>query len=183
MLGLQRDNSIGISLIALLVLAQCSSGLNLGLADLTHYTDYLPSRRDGTGNFVDDFRTAGVSPSHLRNRKMDIGGLRLQVEDVLANPIWPAKWPYTFEDFRPCDYTRDEPTNTIAQYQYSQQLVDATNVALLPGIFRWNKLSFVAVFSPSRPHLPPISHLSLNPGCPSNVTSFYQKTRSLKSTT
>jgi len=45
----------------------------------------------------------------------------LQVEDVLIDPVWPSKWPYSFEDFRPLDYTRDEVTNTAVQYSYSQR--------------------------------------------------------------
>lgn len=108
-------------------------------ADYAHYFDYIPARRDGLNNVVDDFRSVALPPSHLRNRKMEVGGLKrkgVQVEDVLANPLWPAKWPYAYDDFRSCDYTRDEPINTIAQYQYSQSLIDASTVMLVPGIVR-----------------------------------------------
>ena len=47
--------------------------------------------------------------------------LMMKVEDVLLDPVWPSKWPYSFEDFRPLDYTRDEVTNTAVQYSYSQR--------------------------------------------------------------
>lgn len=90
------------------------------LIDYTHYIDYLPYRVEGLAGF-EDFRTAANPPSHLRNRKMETGTLRLDVEDVLVNPLWPSKWPYSFEDFRPLDYTRDEVINTAAQYEYSQR--------------------------------------------------------------
>ena len=84
----------------------------------------------------EDFRTAPLAPTALRNRKMEIGNLKVQVEDVLESPIWPAKWPYSFEDFRPCDYTRDETINTLPQYQYSQSLLAADQIMLIPGILR-----------------------------------------------
>lgn len=60
------------------------------------------------------------------------------VEDVLSNPklVFPTKWPYGFEDFRPLDYTRDDIIDTLTQYQYSQSLIDATYVTLFPGILR-----------------------------------------------
>ncbi|KAJ1420811.1 hypothetical protein B484DRAFT_304844, partial [Ochromonadaceae sp. CCMP2298] len=51
--------------------------------------------------------------------------LKMQVEEVLANPLWPTRWPYSYEDFRPVDYTRDEPIPTQYQYQYSQSLIEA----------------------------------------------------------
>jgi SAM-dependent methyltransferase len=105
------------------------------LADYAHYFDYLPYRQEGLAGF-EDFRTAPTPPSHLRNRKMEIGGIKLEVEDVLANPIWPAKWPYGFEDFRPLDYTRDVTSNTLAQYQYSQSLLKSDFVTLFPGLLR-----------------------------------------------
>jgi Methyltransferase domain len=109
---------------------------SFGIIDYTHYLDYLPLRQEGLANF-ESFRTAGVPPTQLRNRKMEIGPLKLEVEDVLTNPTWPAKWPYSFEDFRPCDYTRDEPVDTLAQYQYSQSLIDASQVMLIPGVLRF----------------------------------------------
>ena len=88
--------------------------------DYTHYIDYLPYRVEGLAGF-EDFRTVANPPSHLRNRKMEIGTLTLSVEDVLVDPLWPSKWPYSFEDFRPLDYTRDQIINTAAQYEYSQR--------------------------------------------------------------
>jgi len=56
--------------------------------------------------------------------------------DVLANPLWPRSWPYSFEDFRPLDYTRDEPINTLPQYQFSQSLIMADHVIVVPGLLR-----------------------------------------------
>lgn len=58
------------------------------------------------------------------------------VEEVLLNPTWPAKWPYGIEDFRPLDYTRDEVSNTLAQYQYSQSLLESTFITIFPGALR-----------------------------------------------
>lgn len=119
----------------ILLFAGVSLSTSFNIADYTHYLDYLPYRNEGLASF-DDFRTALVPPSHIRNRKMDMGTVNLQVEDVLNNPIWPAKWPYGFEDFRPLDYTRDEMFNTQAQYQYSQSLIASDHVTLIPGILR-----------------------------------------------
>ena len=65
-----------------------------------------------------------------------MGKLKVLVEDVLESPTWPAKWPYSFEDFRPCDYTRDETINTLPQYQYSQSLLAADQIMLIPGLLR-----------------------------------------------
>ena len=45
----------------------------------------------------------------------------LSVTTVLKDPLWPSKWPYGFEDFRPLDYMREDVINTQAQYQYSQR--------------------------------------------------------------
>lgn len=88
--------------------------------DYSHYLDYLPYRQGGMVGF-EDFRTAQSPPVHLRERKMHIGGLTIGVEEVLANPTWPAAWPYGFEDFRPLDYTRDDVINTGPRYQYTQR--------------------------------------------------------------
>ena len=103
--------------------------------DYTHYFDYVPYRQEGLTAF-EDFRTAPSAPSALRNRKMEIGTNRMTVEDVLTNPVWPLRWPYGFEDFRPCDYTRDDIINTLPQYQYSQSLITADHVTIIPGLFR-----------------------------------------------
>jgi hypothetical protein len=105
--------------------------------DYTHYFDYLPYRQEGLTAF-EDFRTAPIAPSALRNRKMEVGGNanKLDVEDILVNPTWPTKWPYGFEDFRPCDYTRDDIINTLPQYQYSQSLISSDHVTIVPGLFR-----------------------------------------------
>mmetsp|Transcript_28521 Transcript_28521/g.27313 ORF Transcript_28521/g.27313 Transcript_28521/m.27313 type:complete len:368 (-) Transcript_28521:178-1281(-) len=105
------------------------------IMDYSHYLDYLPYRQEGLGAF-EDFRTAPVAPTALRNRKMEMGKTKAEVEDVLTNPIWPSKWPYSFEDFRPCDYTMDETINTLPQYQYSQSLLSADQIMLIPGILR-----------------------------------------------
>jgi SAM-dependent methyltransferase len=58
------------------------------------------------------------------------------IENVLIDPIWPSKWPYGKEDFRPLDYTRDDIINTLPQYQYSQSLIETNFITLVPGIFR-----------------------------------------------
>ena len=105
------------------------------IADYTHYFDYVPYRNDGLAAF-DDFRTAAYPPTHLRDRKMELGKIKLQVEDVLNKPTWPTNWPYGVEDFRPLDYTRDEVINTMALYQYSQSLLVSDHVTIIPGIFR-----------------------------------------------
>ena len=51
------------------------------------------------------------------------GSPLIGVEDILVNPVWPSRWPYSYEDFRPLDYHRDEPINTGPQYVYSQRQV------------------------------------------------------------
>ena len=99
-------------------LAPLADGFNI--MDYSHYIDYLPYRVEGFAA-GDDFRTSTSPPSQLRNRKMHTGCLKLEVEDVLQNPLWPSKWPYGFEDFRPLDYTRDDVINTAAQYEFSQR--------------------------------------------------------------
>lgn len=108
------------------------------IMDYSHYFDYLPYRKEGLTAF-EDFRTAPMPPSHLRERKMEIGSVDIQkfgVEDVLIDPKWPTRWPYSFEDFRPLDYTRDEIFNTAVQYEYSQSLIMADHVTIVPGVFR-----------------------------------------------
>ena len=109
---------------------------SFSIADYTHYLDYLPYRNEGLATLADDFRTSIVPPSHLRNRKMKVGGIQLQVEDILSNPVWPSKWPYSSEDFRPLDYTKDSAVNTIAAYQSSQSLIATNHVTLIPGFVR-----------------------------------------------
>jgi len=84
-----------------------------------------------------DFRTASTPPVHIRDRKMETGYLKVQIEDVLTNPLWPSRWPYGFEDFRPLDYTRDDVLNTAAQYEFSQSLLMTDHVTLIPGIVRF----------------------------------------------
>ena len=105
------------------------------IQDYTHYLDYIPYRREGLAGF-NDFRTARAPPTELSNRKMEIGSLKLDIEEVLLKPHWPTKWPYGFEDFRPLDYTQDEPSNTGVQYEFSQSLIEADAVTLIPGILR-----------------------------------------------
>ena len=103
---------------------------------LAHYLDYLPYRQEGLAAF-EDFRTAPTAPSALRNRKMQLGPLKgVEVEDVLLDPIWPKKWPYGTEDFRPFDYTRDEIIPTMMQYQYSQSLIASDHIIIVPGLLR-----------------------------------------------
>ncbi len=105
--------------LSIFLVVACRQVQPFNIADYTHYIDYLPYRQDGSVSF-EDFRTAINPPLALRNRKMEIGELKLSVEEVLANPIWPKKWPYVFEDFRPLDYTRDKQYQTLPQYAYSQ---------------------------------------------------------------
>ena len=105
------------------------------LMEVSHYLDYLPYRQEGLAAW-EDFRTAAEPPTALRNRKMEVGGLRLDVEAILDNPVWPASWPYSGEDFRPFDYTRDEVLNTGAQYVYSQSLIQSDQIQLIPGLLR-----------------------------------------------
>ncbi len=103
---------------------------------IAHYLDYLPYRQEGLAAF-EDFRTAPTAPSALRNRKMQLGPLQaVDVEDVLLDPIWPKKWPYGTEDFRPFDYTRDEIIPTMMQYQYSQSLIASDHIIVVPGLLR-----------------------------------------------
>ena len=115
-----------------------SHAIAFNIMDYTHYLDYLPYRQEGLQSF-EDFRTAPYPPTHLRNRKMEIGSLEnlnIGVEDVLISPKWPTRWPYGFEDFRPLDYARDDVTNTGVQYEYSQNLLYADHLTLIPGILR-----------------------------------------------
>lgn len=122
-------------LLIFLAITRVSDSFNL--MEYAHYFDYLPYRQEGLTAF-EDFRTAPTAPSSLRNRKMEVGSLvrSMAVEDVLESPVWPTKWPYGFEDFRPCDYTRDDIINTLPQYQYSQSLITSDHVTLFPGLVR-----------------------------------------------
>jgi SAM-dependent methyltransferase len=133
-------------IIFILLLETCNSFISprnnrpatmqrFGLLDYTHYLDYLPYRQEGLVAF-EDFRTAAYPPTQLRNRKMDTGNVRLTVDTVLANPIWPSKWPYGPEDFRPLDYHRDDVINTGPQYSYSQSLLESDQVQIIPGLLR-----------------------------------------------
>ena len=108
---------------------------SFNIKDYTHYIDYLPYRQEGFAAF-DDFRTAPSPPTSLRNRKMELGQVKLQVEDVLLKPSWPNRWPYSFDDFRPLDYHRDDVLNTQVQYVYSQSLIKADIVQIIPGLVR-----------------------------------------------
>ena len=105
----------------------------LQLSDYTHYLDYLPYRQEGLVGF-EGFLTNQKPPVSLRDRKMDIGPLKLSVEDVFQQVVWPAKWPYTFEDFRPLDYTNEEIINTGVQYQLSQSLIMTDKTVIFPGL-------------------------------------------------
>ena len=125
-----------ISAVLLAISNNMSGAQAFNVMDYSHYLDYLPYRQEGLAAF-EDFRTAPAPPTRLRNRKMNAGPLQgLSVEDVLADPVWPKDWPYGPEDFRSFDYTRDEVIPTMAQYQYSQSLLTADHVILIPGILR-----------------------------------------------
>jgi len=69
-------------------------------------------------------------------RKMETGTLQVSVEDVLEKVVWPSRWPYGKEDFRPFDYTCDEVLNTGAQYIYSQSLIQSMVVQIIPALLR-----------------------------------------------
>lgn len=125
-----------IHLKKLVLLTTLWGAKTFNIADYTHYIDYLPERMEGVASWYDDFRTAAFPPSHLRNRKMEIGNLKVDVEEVLANPVWPSRWPYGFEDFRPLDYTRTDIMNLAPQYEVTQSLLEATTVTIIPGILR-----------------------------------------------
>jgi hypothetical protein len=122
-------------LLVNVLLAMMATTHSFNIMDYTHYIEYLPYRVEGLQGF-EDFRTAANPPSPLRDRKMEVGTLKMQVEEVLANPLWPTRWPYSYEDFRPVDYTRDEPIPTQYQYQYSQSLIEADHVIIVPGLVR-----------------------------------------------
>lgn len=49
---------------------------SLNILDYSHYFDYLPLRQEGLAGF-EDFRTSLSPPSALRNRKMEIGQLKV----------------------------------------------------------------------------------------------------------
>lgn len=85
-----------MALLALLWLSPLSLVAGFNLKDFAHYLDYVPYRRDGYGDFIEDFRTAGAPPTHIKNRKMETGGLRIEVEDVLANPVRLRLLHFTF---------------------------------------------------------------------------------------
>jgi len=101
----------------------CNSFQALRFKDYMIYFEYLPFRQAGFWilPFINDFRTAPGPPTHIRDRKMDLGGLNANIEEVLVNPLWPLNWPYSFEDFRATDYTRDRPINIIAQYHFTDK--------------------------------------------------------------
>jgi SAM-dependent methyltransferase len=127
---------MNLHLCMIFSLAHVALGFNV--LDYAHYFDYLPYRQEGLTAF-EDFRTAPTAPTALRNRKMEVGSLLdsgMGVEEILESPVWPTKWPYGFEDFRPCDYTRDDVINTLPQYQYSQSLITSDHVTLFPGLIR-----------------------------------------------
>lgn len=105
------------------------------LLDYIHYFEYLPYRQEGLMNF-EDFRTAPNPPMHLRNRKMQIGSLKMDVEDVLADPVWPAKWPYSFEDFKPLDYVFEDVKDVRYHYQSTQSLLENDYIGIIPAVFR-----------------------------------------------
>lgn len=50
--------------------------------------------------------------------------------------MWPSKWPYGVEDFRPLDYQRDDVINTQANYIFSQSLIKSDLATAVPGLLR-----------------------------------------------
>lgn len=109
---------IFLSLFLVIVLSGWSS-IAFQLSRYTYYLDYLA--QDPLLS-LNDFRTQKVPPAHLRDRgKMKILPSVKDIETLLEKVTWPKAWPYSFEDFRPLDYTRDEVFLTDVQYEYSQR--------------------------------------------------------------
>jgi len=104
--------------------------------EFSHYIDYLPHNQDKYFlTNIEDFRTMNIPSTHIRDRKVELGPVsKLSVEEVLKNPIWPAKWPYGFEDFRPWDYTKNIPFNTMMDYAYGNSLYQKDQVSLFPDL-------------------------------------------------
>lgn len=110
-----------------------SRGDAFNVADYTHYLDYLPYRQQGFASF-EGFLTSQKPPIALRDRKMDLGPLKLDVDEVLGKAVWPKRWPYSSEDFRPLDYSYDDVINTGATYQLTQSMIMANKAAIFPGV-------------------------------------------------
>lgn len=125
------DYRILYTIVLLLYVVEC---FNLG--DYSHYIDYIPAIQEGYlfTNF-NDFKTSRTPPSSLRNRKMK-SNLKLSIEEVLKNPLWPSTWPYGFEDFRPADYNKDEVINTVVEYKASASLLRAENWIAVVGLLK-----------------------------------------------
>ena len=64
--------SLSLLLFALLF----NASIAFNIADYTIYLDYLPLRQEGLAGF-EDFRTALNPPLALRNRKMELGTLKV----------------------------------------------------------------------------------------------------------
>ena len=115
--------------------------LKSSIEEYTHLLDYLPYRQEGLGAW-EDFRTSPIAPTTLRDRKMYLKFFsffnfeKKNLESVLDDPLWPSKWPFGNEDFRPFDYTRDEVINILPQYSYSQSLIKSDQIQIIPGLFR-----------------------------------------------
>lgn len=63
---------------SLIVMALCVKTVwSFNILDFSHYMDYLPTVQDGTNSVFDDFRTAATAPTLLKNRKMEIGNLKV----------------------------------------------------------------------------------------------------------
>lgn len=86
-------------LILILVSIYCVECFNI--LDYSHYMDYLPYKQEGLSGLIsfiissiqlnsilylafEDFRTAPIPPSQLRNRKMEVGSLKdfISVEGI-----------------------------------------------------------------------------------------------------
>ena len=62
--------------LAFILLGLIATAISFNIAEYTHYVDYLPYQREGLAYF-EDFRTSPQPPSSIRNRKMEIGALKV----------------------------------------------------------------------------------------------------------
>ncbi len=70
-----KQMKLGSTLLLHLLVRLCPVS-PFNILDYTHYLDYLPLRQEGLAGF-EDFRTSLSPPSALRNRKMEIGTLKV----------------------------------------------------------------------------------------------------------
>ena len=76
--GLGYEICVVLLVTALFSSRYCCEGVSLNIREIAHYLDYIPYRQEGFAS-LDDFRTLPAPPTDLRNRKMEIGQIKLQV--------------------------------------------------------------------------------------------------------